>query len=331
MFNNFINKYDFVSLFKGGPKTISNVLKKITKTHQKKVEAAWSNTEYPPINWWDIPDVRYRWNNLITGDRDVEYYKYISEKYFADRTKLLGLSLACGTGHRELKWIDQGKFKYIDAIDLSKPRIDAAKKEAHKKGYGNLINYQVGNIYKVNLSKSFYDAIFVENSLHHFSPLKKILQRINLSMKPDGYLIVNEFVGPTRFQWTEKQIEVINALLSIFPDKYKSLLGKNNGQKLNIFKPSKLRMILHDPSEAVESSNILTYLEEIFEIVETKEYGGTLLMLLFYEIAHNFISNEPEVKHWLKICFEIEDLLLSEKELDSDFAIVVCRKKASRK
>ena len=89
-------------------------------------------------------------------------------------------------------------------------------------------------------------------------------------------------------------------------------------------------MILDDPSEAVESSNILPYLHEIFEIVEIREYGGTLLQLLFSEIAHNFISSEPEIKRWLKICFEIEDLLLAEKELNSDFIVAVCKKKSSR-
>jgi hypothetical protein len=106
-------------------------------------------------------------------------------------------------------------------------------------------------------------------------------------------------------------------------------LGNKNKLKVNIYRPSKLKMILRDPSEAVESSNILPYLNEIFEIVEIREYGGTILHLLFSEIAHNFISDEPEVKRWLKICFEIEDLLLAEEELNSDFIVAVCKKRSS--
>jgi hypothetical protein len=51
------------------------------------------------------------------------------------------------------------------------------------------------------------------------------------------------------------------------------------------------------------------------------------LHLLFSQIAHNFISNGPRVKRWLKTCFEIEDLLIEEKELNSVFIIAVCRKK----
>lgn len=330
MFNNYINKYDIISILNNGPKALLKIAKKITWTRQKKVKDAWAHTEYPANNWWDVPEIRYRWNRLITGDGDIEHYEYISGKYFANRENLSGLSLGCGTGHKELKWIDQGKFNSIEAIDLSKPRIEKARKEAQAKGYNNLINYRVGDIYKIELAESFYDAVFVENSLHHFSPLKEILLRVNFALKPEGFFIVNEFVGPTRFQWTEKQIEVINGLLSIFPCKYKEYLGNANKQKSNIFRPSKLRMILDDPSEAVESSNILPYLHEIFEIVEIREYGGTLLQLLFSEIAHNFISSEPEIKRWLKICFEIEDLLLAEKELSSDFIVAVCKKRSAR-
>ncbi len=326
MFNNYINKYDFIAFLNGGLKSFEKVAMKMVKRHQEKVEYAWKHTEYLEKNWWDIPEVQHRWNSLITGDRNINHYEYISEKFLKDQKNLLGLSLSCGTGQRELKWAELGKFKTIDAIDLSKPRIEKAIEEAQKKGYNSILNYQIGDVYKIELQKSFYDLIIVEGSLHHFSPLKNILQKINYSLKPDGYFIVNEFVGPTRFQWTEKQIAVINALLTIFPNKYRKLIGNSNKEKLNIFRPSKLRMILGDPSEAVESSNILPYLRDIFEVVELKEYGGTILHLLFSEIAHNFISSKPEIKRWLHICFEIEDLLLSEKEISSDFIIAVCKK-----
>ena len=327
MLNNFINRYDFLALLNGGLKSFYKLVNKLTKKRQKKIEDAWKHTEYPENNWWDIPEVRYRWNSLITGDRNIDNYQYISEKYFGEQKSLLGLSLGCGTGQRELKWAAQGKFETIEAIDLSKSRIEMARKQAKTKGFDNILNYRVGDVYKIELTHSFYDAIFVEGSLHHFSPLNKILQKIYNLLKPDGHFIVNEFVGPARFQWTDKQLQVINGLLSIFPKKYKSLLGNSNRKKTNIFRPSKLRMILGDPSEAVESSKILPYLYEIFEVVEIKEYGGTILHFLFSEIAHNFISSEPEIKRWLKICFEVEDLLLKEKEINSDFVVAVCKKK----
>jgi hypothetical protein len=85
-------------------------------------------------------------------------------------------------------------------------------------------------------------------------------------------------------------------------------------------------MILGDPSESVESSNIVPFLHNVFNIVEFKEYGGTILQMLFSEIALNFISDDPIIKRWVKLFFEVEDLLLKEKEIESDFVIAVCKK-----
>ncbi len=85
-------------------------------------------------------------------------------------------------------------------------------------------------------------------------------------------------------------------------------------------------MILGDPSEAVESSKIRPLLHKIFEVVEIREYGGTVLHLLFSGIAHNFLSEDTETRHWLDICFEVEDSLLRKGDIQSDFIIAVCKK-----
>jgi hypothetical protein len=87
-------------------------------------------------------------------------------------------------------------------------------------------------------------------------------------------------------------------------------------------------MLLLDPSEAVESSRILPLLDEIFEVVEVKEYGGTILALLLNGIAHNFSAQDTVAQQWLNICFTVEDLLLEAGEIQSDFAFVVCKKRA---
>ena len=89
-------------------------------------------------------------------------------------------------------------------------------------------------------------------------------------------------------------------------------------------------MILGDPSEAIESSNILKSIEEEFDVIEMKEYGGTIILLLFYQIAHNFVSNNELIKRWIKLCFEIEDLLLAENEISSDYIFAIYKKKAEK-
>jgi len=325
MLNNLVNSRDLLRLAKKiGRGQFDRIFLKLTSKKKEKVKKAWKYTQARPTNWWDIPAVTKRWNYLISGNPKVDYYEYVSRKYFPRKKTLKGLSLACGTGHRELRWAELNKFKKIDAYDLTEERIKYARKQAKKKGYDKIINYQVADVYDIKMQKDFYDVVFAEQSLHHFSPLKEILFRIANFLKPNGFLIVNEFVGPTRFQWTDKQLKIVNNLLLSLPDKYKRR-WKSNSIKSKVFRPSRLSMILDDPSEAIESSKILPLLTQIFNVVEIKEYGGTILQLLFSEIAHNFLSDDNETQRLLHLCFEAEDLHLKNKDIQSDFVIVVCR------
>ena len=85
-------------------------------------------------------------------------------------------------------------------------------------------------------------------------------------------------------------------------------------------------MILSDPSEAVESSNILNVLGNHFSLLEMKPMGGTILQLLFNDIAHNFINDEEETLKWIRHCFDFEDEFLASNKINSDFVYAVYKK-----
>lgn len=263
---------------------------------------------------------------MISGDPSIDYYAYITHKYFKGRDSLRGLSLGCGIGQRELRWAKLGKFVHIDAFDISKEHIQIAIAAAKEKGYDNIVDYRVADVNKIEIVTDPYDVILAEQSLHHFSPLDEILQRVNQILASDGYFVINEFVGPSRFQWTDRQLAVASGLLAILPTKYRTLWNSKT-IKTFIYKPGLLRMVLADPSEAVESSHILPLLQRMFDVIELKGFGGNILHLLFDGIAHHFSSPDPEVQHWLNLCFEIEDQFLASEGLQSDFIVAVCRKR----
>ncbi|GAH53084.1 unnamed protein product, partial [marine sediment metagenome] len=116
------------------------------------------------------------------------------------------------------------------------------------------------------------------------------------------------------------------AVLSILPEKYK-VPAVDGVIKKRAIRPSRLRMILGDPSEAVESSKIMSLLDQIFHIVEIRPYQGAILHPLFDGIASNFLSEDKQTQRYLRLCFEIEDLSAAAGEIQSDFALAVCRKK----
>lgn len=329
MFNNLINSRDIVDLVL---KVLRFDLRWIPSLVKKRPEIArnkWNRSLEGSSNWWVIPEVKRRWNHLISGDVNSSHYEYISRKYFSNKNDLHGISLGCGSGDKELLWAATGIFSKIDAYDFSESRITRAIKQAKETNYDQIVNFQVGNVETLDLAKGCCDVVIVEHALHHFSELEKLLQRVNEWIRPGGYLLVDEFVGPSRLQWTDRQLEIANGVLSILPVRYRTYWkGSHLRTKKRIFRASRLRMILNDPSESIESSKIMPLLRQMFDILELKEYGGTVLHLVFSGIAHNFLSTDRWTQTYLNLCFDIEDCLLESGEVRSDFAVVVCKKKS---
>jgi ubiquinone/menaquinone biosynthesis C-methylase UbiE len=304
----------------------SRIFSKLVKGRVKRVKDVWKTSSQKQSEWWIIPKVAKHFNYLITGDENVSYYQYISDRYLSGKKDLMGLSLGCGKGGREIRWAKLCDFKKIEAYDISESCIKVAKECSSEEGYSSIIDYHAADIYNVAFRENCYDVVFVEQSLHHFSPLKKLLEKINKCLTLDGYFIVNEFVGPSRFQWTDKQLEIVNSIRSILPSRYR-VYALDNSICKKVIRPSRLSMILTDPSEAVESSNIMPLLNKIFDIVEIKPYHGAILHLLFDGIALNFLSQDEQTERYLRLCIEIEDLLTQAGEVQSDFVLVVCKKR----
>jgi len=324
MLNNWVNRQDLIYLIRAVRSgRVWQIFQRILAGPARAVQATWNCTENPPIQFWDIPAVHLRANQMVTGDPQVDYITYLSRKYLAPRAPVTGLSLGCGTGLKELAWAGQGHWADLDAYDLSPRRIAAAQENARARGIAH-VHFQAGDIYGLDWPVQHYDVVLADQSLHHFSPLEPLCANIRRTLKPDGYLIINEYVGPSRFQWTDRQIQVVNGLLALLPERYR-VSWQDHTIKKRIYRPSRLRMMLADPSEAVESDKIVPTLERHFEIIERRDYGGTIIHPLFADIAANFSDSDGQ--RLVELCFQVEDVLLAVGELSSDFSLFVGRPK----
>jgi ubiquinone/menaquinone biosynthesis C-methylase UbiE len=308
--------------------SIWRTLKRLVRGSEDAVKNTWEQVEGPPSYLWNIPAVHRRANRLITGDPDLDYSVHVSQTYLEPLQPLHGLSLGCGTGKKELRWTSLCRYARLDAYDISASRIAHARSQAQAVGRSE-IRYHAGDVYQADLPEAYYDAVFVDQSLHHFTPLETLLLKICRALKPTGYLVASEFIGPTRFQWTDRQLEVINGALAILPRRYRRR-WTNGRLKTQVYRPSRLRMMLGDPSEAVESARIVPLLERHFEIVERRDYGGTIVHMLFDDIAHNFLDEDgkekdDEARRLIELCFQIEDTLLELGDIQSDFALLICK------
>ena len=328
MLNNWINLQDLArlreKLCRGEWRKI---FKKIFSSARSKTRSAWEHTENPPINAWDIPALRRHWDEKVSGDAKIDHVDFVCKRFLSGKKGLAAFSPGCGTGGIEKRWAETGLFKRIDAIDLSPSRIARAAAAAGQSGLAGILNFRVADMGSVS-GESRYDLVIAEGALHHLCPMRPMLQKLERLLKPGGLLVVNDFVGPSRFQWAGRQLQAANALLALIPEAYRLRWPPGRGGiKRRIVAPGRLRMKLADPSEAAESSRILPLLSEMFTPLEIKDKGGAIACLVFYEIAHHYIQADETAEEILRLCFAVEDLLMKSGEISSDYILGVFQKK----
>ncbi len=177
-------------------------------------------------SWWEAgPELVRCINMRISGSPQENWLEYTLRKYFTGRLPLgRCLSLGCGSGHLERALCRLGAFQDCQAFDIASASIYAAQKFAQNEGFDS-IHYSVADINTLNLPGENYDAAWVYDALHHFENLEHVSQQIRYSLKPGGLLIFNEYIGPNRFQFPERQKELVNLCLGLLPEPYRRVVS----------------------------------------------------------------------------------------------------------
>lgn len=278
-------------------------------------------------NWLDHPTLqRFYINQIISADPDTDWLTY-SFRSFIKEEKEMGLILGCGDGGLERHAAALSICREYDAIDISTEALAIAKAKAFESGLKN-IHYFQGDLNLTALEQGKYDVVFSSMTLHHVENLKHLLGEVYRSLKPEGLFFIYEYVGPSRFQWTEKQLMIMNDLLAILPKHYRRLSGKFRQKfKERVVRPSIEFLEENDPSEAPCSSDIIPLVETLFRIIKRVDYGGTILYYLLENIVSNFDPEKEEDIALLCLLSYLEQSLITWGIVPSDFTYIVAGKK----
>jgi SAM-dependent methyltransferase len=262
-----------------------------------------------------------RINVLISDDKNVDAYGRLGEFLKENgRAGQLGRCATVGSGNGgvERDLIRRNMVGEIEGYDSSIDAIIEARRRASEKGYDN-VSYCVSGAGTIGLPQNRFDAVFSHNFLQHVDALEDMFAEVRGALKPDGLFHLNEFVGPSRFQWLDLQIQLINDYLATLPDR---LLATPLGRKPPIARPTVAHMREVHPSRAIRSGEIRQVLMIFFDILEERPYGGTLLHMGLADIAQNFDVDRPEDVAHLERFFDIEDQALATGTLPSDFTVI---------
>ncbi len=323
----------------------------LVKNHWSTVDCSASEK-----NFYCFPPIRTRSCQFIFNENDAtdrswcEYWTI--EKYLKDSMPLEKcLSICCGFGAVERTLAKLKVARRIVGTDIAPGAIEEARRRAAANNFDN-IEYYVADLNNEQLQSSEYDLIWANGALHHIADLNGVISKLYTALKNGGHLVSNEYVGPRYQQIGTRQQELVNAVKYLLPPE---LRGKSTCERPygNSFKAKAMRyarrklawrraeqiyetlwerptieyFMATDPSECVNSDNIIPTLKKYFDEVEVRYFNGSILCYaldsVFYE---NFDSQNKRHTAILQMLFDIEDNLAATGDINQDNAHIICRK-----
>lgn len=276
------------------------------------------------IQWIEVPLIEANVRRRASDDPAVDWIAH-SARFLANLpAPRKALSLGCGFGGLERELRRRDICQAIDGIDLAGGAIASARRLADEAGLTGL-TYRVADLHTVELPPAAYDVVYVEAALHHVFYLERLLDQVRMTLKPNGLFVVSEYVGPSQMQFPKQHLDLADGVIALIPEPYrKSFRGVTT--KVEAPRLSLASMNEADPSEAIRAQEIVPLIASRFEIEHYRNVGGTLLMLVFNDIAGNFGAGDPIAEGLARSIIQLEDRLIDSGELPSYHAYIVGRK-----
>lgn len=304
---------------------------KDAKALEASLDAAWGDPEAwtsGGLHWTHHPLVRAAIHRRVSGDAGLAPLPW----FFGQVARLRPLPLArvlvlgCGTGAAEREACRRGWAREAVAFDLSPKVVEAARARAGRVPGVRHVQADMDAlpVGADPFERASFDAVLGISAVHHSRRVEGLFDDLHALLRPDGWLFLDEYVGPDRFQHSPLQTRQLRLAAELLPDALRTT--RSGAVRANYRAPEVAEVVAADPTEAAQSSRILSAMRRRFDAVAVRPYGGGLLRPLLGEITQNFMDGDGEAV--LRLLVEAEDELDRLGELQHDFACAIARPRA---
>ncbi|OIP51879.1 hypothetical protein AUK10_04340 [Candidatus Gracilibacteria bacterium CG2_30_37_12] len=231
----------------------------------KREQSFWANDYFGTQNNGKIIQEIQEYENFNkSGNKDINYL---------DNIKSLGkfhngLSLGGGFGEEELSIVAKGVVENMTFVDFSEGSNTILRENAEKLNIKNKVFSINGDLNFIKLEKNTYDFIICRNVLHHIINLEECLFQLNNSLTENGIIVIDEFIGANKFQWSTTRIEFIKTFC-------KHLKEKFDIETLDFVKTNKKSLTNNCPFEAIRSEELYNLIHYYFgeNQIQENRYG----------------------------------------------------------
>ena len=247
-----------------------------------------------PTRWWQHPIIVRHVNKSICGapvDGLAAGDVSLLEQRVPGRVFDRAISVGCGGGAKEMTLMRAGLVAHFDLYEASDARVQHGQELADRHGLANRITWHNR---AVDLASGAldgeHDLVYWNNALHHMFDADQAVQWSKRALRPNGYLYMNDFVGPDRMQWPDEALAIASRARELLP---RRLLKRPTGKgylptSVQRLDPDKLAAA--DPTECADSDAILPAVRRHFPAAWIKPTGGAI----YHAALHNVIANFTE-------------------------------------
>jgi len=287
--------------------------------HWDKVQSERKALDYKYFDWGDHPTLTQLVYGELFDSKKQGILDYLVENYPEFSSKK-ALSLCCGPGTFERTLVESNVFADVAGLDVAPGLIADANAARHP--FEDRLSFKLGDVNLGDFGQNNFDIVFAKAALHHVERLEPFMEGIRNCLKSGGHLITIDYFGPSRFQWTDVQLEVSSKFVE---DSIPLALRRRADKAIySVTRPTVDEMIKIDPSEAARSDELEGSIKDNFKNINSFDLGGTLLNLIFdSSIINNFDEHNDSHNNILEKAFRLERKLIASGKLRSDFKFLI--------
>jgi ubiquinone/menaquinone biosynthesis C-methylase UbiE len=279
--------------------------------------------------WWQSTAIISHINKNVCG-RDVPGLSNglleLVRRTYGHRFPLnRGISVGSGTGAKEMRLIEQGIVEKMDLYEVSQEMINRGISLAKEQGLSDTVSFIRGDGLQLAARPEAYDLVYWNSSLHHILDVEQAVAWSYSVLKKGGLFLMDEYVGPSRFQWTDEVLKMATKARRSLPERMLANPASGNRKIPRKVKRPKIKdMIREDPSEAADSSNIIPSVRKHFPQARIIMTGGVIYQLVFKDVLQNINEEDEEDRSILEHLLQMDDSCIQRRL--THFAVAIAEK-----
>lgn len=280
--------------------------------------------------WWQCEMIVRHINERVCGkplDGLSSGLYELARQKLGDRLPLgHGISVGCGDGSKELRALQSGIAERFTLYEFSSYGIESGRASAERAGVASRMTFVHGDAFDRERGEGIYDLVFWNNSLHHMMDAEQAVAWSWRVLRDGGVLLMDDYVGPTRMQWSDRLLEINTRYRESLPEQYlRDPANPNTMLGRTVTRIPVAHFEATDPSECADAAQILPSLRRWFPEMELIFTGGGIYHLGLNDVLHNILmaGDMMEIERALRLddaCIELGE---------TQYAVAIATKRAA--